>query len=791
MLDENSGVAYAALTQKNVTFELYKKSIVSTVGSGSKTALTPEDFTPRCKKMLEMSIVKARMMGQSRVGTEHILMALAKEPESYGVKLLRELGADPEPIVGNIMDSIGEDIEDPGGPERRGMRPRAAVGNKPPARTPTLDKYSKDLTELAAADKLDPVFGREDEVRRVIQILSRRTKNNPCLIGEAGVGKTAIVEGLAQRIVRGEIPEPLQNKRVLALDLAAMVAGAKYRGDFEERIKTSLEEAVADDDVILFIDELHTIIGAGAAEGAIDAANILKPQLARGGIQIIGATTTAEYRKHIEKEAALERRFQSVMVEQPQEQDAIMILRGLRPKYEEHHKVIITDGAIDAAVKLSARYMSERMLPDKAIDLLDEAASKLKLRAFEPGAGASGAAVAEGGLGGLQAEKESALNAQNFELAASLHNREKILRGRLGGFGLGPEAGLRAQGGREELTGEDVARLISEITGIELATLSEEESRRLMSLEERLSAKIIGQKEAVAAVSGAIRRGKAGLKEPNRPIGSFIFLGPTGVGKTELCVALSECLFTKSGALIRLDMSEYMEKHAVAKLIGSPPGYIGYEEGGQLTEKLRRRPYSVVLFDEIEKAHPEVFNILLQILEEGSLTDSQGRAVSFKNAVVIMTSNAGARFLTESKSMGFAPVQAGTDDAGQRREVLNELKRIMLPELINRVDEIVVFNRLGSGEIRKIARLAFDKLAKKALEMGLTLEFSARAVEKISEKGFDPVYGARPLRRAVQQHIEDKLADEILTGRVAPGERVLCDYGEGFVFLKQQLAKSE
>ncbi len=799
MLDENSGVAYAALTQKSVTFEIYKKSIVSTVGSGEKTNLTPEDFTPRCRKMLEISMMKARMMGRSRVGTEHILMALAKEPDSYGVKLLRELGADPEPIVGSIMDSMGDEADEAGAADRRFNRTRPmAPPRQQPSKTPTLDKYSRDLTEFAAADKLDPVFGREDEIKRVIQILTRRTKNNPCLIGEAGVGKTAIVEGLAQRIIRGETPEPLRGKRVLAVDLAAMVAGAKYRGDFEERIKTSLEEAAADRDAILFIDELHTIIGAGAAEGAIDAANILKPQLARGGIQIIGATTTAEYRRYIEKEAALERRFQSVMVEQPEEADAIMILRGLRPKYEEHHKVIITDGAIEAAVKLSARYMSERMLPDKAIDLLDEASSKLKLKAFDA---KDSLCARESRLYELKAEKENAVNAKNFELASSIHDREKALRAMLGRYGtdLGGEKRVFFGEKREELTGEDVAVLISEITGIELASLSEEESRRLMNLEERLRERVIGQPEAVSAVTSAIRRGKAGLKEPGRPIGSFIFLGPTGVGKTELCVALSECMFTKSGALIRLDMSEYMEKHAVARLIGSPPGYVGYEEGGQLTEKIRRRPYSVVLFDEIEKAHPEVFNILLQILEEGTLTDAQGHLVSFKNSVVIMTSNAGARHFTENRSMGFTTPSAasepdsgdsGTADRGLRREVMSELKRILLPELINRVDEIVVFNRLKSEEIRKIARLAFQRLAKKAAEMNIALEFSDSAVEKIAERGFDPVYGARPLRRAVQQHVEDKLADEILAGGISPGENVLCDYQDGFVFLKQEKAIS-
>jgi ATP-dependent Clp protease ATP-binding subunit ClpC len=618
------------------------------------------------------------------------------------------------------------------------------------------------------------------------------------------VGKTAIVEGLAQRIIAGDIPDTLRDKRVMAMDLAAMVAGAKYRGDFEERIKTSLEEATADREVILFIDELHTIIGAGAAEGAIDAANILKPQLARGGIQIIGATTTAEYRKHVEKEPALERRFQSVLVEQPREEDAVMILRLLRPKYEEHHKLIITDGAIESAVKLSARYLHDRMLPDKAIDLLDEAASKLRLETLDA---IKAEALPPPGdrLRELNAQKENAINSRNFELAAGIREREKALRAELGGQARqqGPESGLRydtggagqglglsagARGGESvTLLAEDVARLISEITGIELSSLSEEESRRLMNLEERLGGRVVGQPQAISAVCGAIRRVKAGLKEPDRPIGSFIFLGPTGVGKTELCLALAESLFAKQGSLIRLDMSEYMEKHAVARLIGSPPGYVGHEEGGQLTEKIRRKPFSVVLFDEIEKAHPEVYNILLQILEDGALTDAQGRAVSFKNAVIVMTSNVGARHITEKRGIGFATAAPESDgEKAMRREVMAELKKLLLPELINRVDEIIVFNRLTMREIKKIARLIFERLAQKAKEVGFALEFTENAVDMISEQGYDASYGARPLRRAVQRGIEDKLADEILTGAVVPGDCVLCDYNGEFVFLKQE-----
>lgn len=796
MLDENSGVAYAYLTQKNITFEMYRKSIISTVGSGDKTALTPEDFTPRCKKMLEMSIVKARMLGQSHVGTEHILMVLAKEADSFGVKLLREMGADPEVICGGVMDALGSEPIEQSPAERllkrNGVKAPPKTLNIP--KTSTLDKYSRDLTELAYLGRLDPVIGREAEVNRVIQILSRRTKNNPCLIGEAGVGKTAIVEGLAQKIVSFEVPDTLRGKRLLSLDLTSMVAGAKYRGDFEERIKLSLEEAAANSDVILFIDELHTIIGAGAAEGAIDAANILKPQLARGGLQLIGATTTAEYRKHIEKDSALERRFQSILVEQPDEETAIKILHGLRPKYEEHHKLMIGDDALEAAVKLSARYIPDRFLPDKAIDLIDEAASQLRLQSLSQ---PDGVAELESRLFELGGEKAAAINTQDFELAASIRDREKSLRGKIGDLGgewlhesiniLSAAPSIPAQ--EETLTHRHIARLIADITGIETASLSEDESRRLVFLEEHLHLRVIGQRQAVSAVAGAIRRGKAGLKDPRRPIGSFIFLGPTGVGKTELCLALAESLFAKKNSLIRLDMSEYMEKHAASKLIGSPPGYVGYEEGGQLTEKVRRRPYSVVLFDEIEKAHPDVFNILLQILEDGMLTDSQGRTVSFKNTVIIMTSNAGARHITENRQLGFAGAafEKGESEAAgnaMKRDVLNELKKLFKPELLNRVDEIIVFNKLTMPETREIARLMFNQLAAKALEMGIKLEFSESAVSQISQEGFDAVYGARPLRRAVQQKIEDKLADEILGGHVASGEALLCDYDEDFVFVK-------
>ncbi|MCL2857774.1 MAG: ATP-dependent Clp protease ATP-binding subunit [Oscillospiraceae bacterium] len=782
MLDEGSGVAYTVLTQKSIGFESFRGHIIQSVGQGTKTSLTPEDFTPRCKRLLELSIVKARVMGQSYVGTEHMLMVMAKEADCYGVKLLRELGSSPESLIGPMMDSIGPELGEGAQAEKTRKSP-LRTASRPGGSTQTLERYGRDLTEQARMGTLDPVIGRGQEVGRLVQILSRRSKNNPCLVGEAGVGKTAIVEGLAQKIVSGEVPELLRDKRVITLDLSAMVAGAKYRGDFEDRVKTALEEVCQSREVILFIDEVHTIIGAGAAEGAIDAANILKPQLARGEIQLIGATTISEYRKHIEKDAALERRFQAIEVMEPSEDEAIEILRGLLPRYEEHHKLRIADEAVIAAVTLSAKYIPDRYLPDKAIDLIDEAASRVRLRAF----------TAPERLGELEVklveckeEKRTALGARDFELAGEVRGREKLLEQKIceqrTGWtlaGAAPET--------EELTKEEIARLISDITGIEIATLTQEQSRHLINLEENLRLRVVGQDTAVAAVAGAIRRGKVGLKDPGRPIGSFIFLGPTGVGKTELCLALAEALFAKKDSLIRMDMSEYMEKHTVAKLIGSPPGYVGYEEGGQLTEKVRRRPYSVVLFDEIEKAHPDVFNILLQILEDGQLTDSQGRRVSFKNTVVIMTSNAGARHITQQRTLGFSGGERDQTGSEMKKEVMAEVRTIFRPEFLNRVDEIIVFDKLRREEIRQIARKMFRHLSGKAKDMGIRLDFTESAISQISEEGFDIIYGARPLRRAVQRKIEDRLADKILKGQVQPGESLLCDYNgedEGFVFLK-------
>ena len=776
MLDEGSGVAYTVLAQKNINLESLRGQVIQNVGRGAKTHLTPEDFTPRCKKLLEMSIVKARLMGQPYVGTEHILMVMAKESDCYGVKLLTELGITPETLISGMLESISAELsKESGGGKSLPIRPALPRSD---SSAQTLERYGRDLTEQARLGLLDPVIGREREVARLIQILSRRSKNNPCLVGEAGVGKTAIVEGLAQKIVIGQVPDLLRDKRVVTLDLSSMIAGAKYRGDFEDRIKTVLEEVGYGRDVILFIDELHTIIGAGAAEGAIDAANILKPKLARGEIQLIGATTISEYRGHIEKDAALERRFQPVTVEEPTEDEAIEILRGLLPRYEEHHKLRITDEAVLAAVTLSAKYIPERYLPDKAIDLIDEAASRVRLRAFTT---PENLGEMERDLLKFAAEKRAAIGERDFERAGDIRSRERALQSRV--------ADLR--GGWtpcdttvEDVTKEEIARLISDITGIEVATLTGEQSRRLINLEEKLRLRIVGQEEAVTSVACAIRRGKVGLKDPRRPIGSFIFLGPTGVGKTELCLALAEALFAKKDSLIRLDMSEYMEKHTVARLIGSPPGYVGYGEGGQLTEKVRRKPYSVVLFDEMEKAHPDVLSILLQILEDGTLTDATGRSVSFKNTIIIMTSNVGARHITQQKAMGFAGGGGGDISRDMKKEVMAELGRLFRPEFLNRVDETIVFDKLNPQQMREIACRMFNHLSGKARDMGIRLDFTESAITQISQEGFDLIYGARPLRRAVQRKIEDKLADKILGGAVLPGESLLCDYNGEFVFVK-------
>ena len=660
--------------------------------------------------------------------------------------------------------------------------PKSKTQSKGKTETPTLDQFGRDLTAIARQGKIDPVIGRQKEIERVIQILCRRTKNNPCLIGEPGVGKTAIAEGLALKIASGEVPEILKDKRIVALDLTGMVAGTKYRGDFEERIKSAIDEVSKAGNIILFIDEVHTLIGAGAAEGAVDAANILKPALARGEMQVIGATTIEEYRKNIEKDSALERRFQSVLVGEPSREEAVEILKGIRDKYEAHHKVKITDEAIEAAVKMSSRYIGDRFLPDKAIDLIDEAASKVRLRAYTP---PEDIRELEEKIKRINEEKASAVNSQNFEQAAALRDEEKEVKAHLENA----KEGWKKQNSETNgvVTPDEIAAIVSEWTHIPVVQLTEEESQRLLHMEEELHRRIVGQDQAVSAVAKAIRRGRVGLKDPNRPTGSFIFLGPTGVGKTELCKTLAATLFGDESAMIRLDMSEFMEKHTVSKLVGSPPGYVGYDEGGQLTEKVRRKPYSVVLFDEIEKAHPDVFNMLLQILDDGVLTDSQGRKVDFKNCIIIMTSNVGAKLITNAgnAALGFKGEEGnGTMSQSDIKDaVMGELKKCFRPEFLNRVDDIIVFEQLNKDDIKEIARRMLKTLKNRVHDMGIELSFDDSAIEKIADEGFDPVYGARPLRRAIQSEIEDKLSEEMLDGRITSGNKYVCKHtDDGFVF---------
>ena len=767
LLQEGTGVAASVLGGRGVTAVQYQQKIVESESSGQHTRLTPEDFTPRAKKAMEMAVAEAAVMQHGYVGTEHILIAVLRDESSVAVRLIASLGARPDELMRDIGKAIGAN---PAQTASEGIRGGASSASKGPGKTPTLDQFGRDLTAMAKEGKLDPVIGRGKEIERVIQILSRRTKNNPCLIGEPGVGKTAIAEGLAQKITADEVPELLRGKRVVTLDLTGMVAGTKYRGDFEERIKNAIDEVIREKNVILFIDEIHTIIGAGAAEGAVDAANILKPSLARGELQVIGATTLDEYRKHIEKDAALERRFQPVTVGEPTAEEAILILRGLRDKYEAHHKVKITDEALEAAVTLSTRYISDRYLPDKAIDLVDEAASRVRLKAFTAPPDLK---KLEEEVKRLSEEKKAAVNEQDFERAAHLRDEEKELAQKLEeqrGHWQEKNAGITG-----EVSAADIAEIVSSWTGVPVVQLTEAEGQRLLRMEEILHERIVGQDEAVTAVAKAIRRGRVGLKDPRRPIGSFIFLGPTGVGKTELCKALAEAMFGDENAMIRLDMSEYMEKHTVSRLVGSPPGYVGYDEGGQLTEKIRRKPYSVVLFDEIEKAHPDVFNMLLQILEDGILTDAQGRRVDFKNTVIIMTSNVGARMITEHRKLGFAVAtqkDAAENQKQIREDVLGELKKTFRPEFLNRVDDIIVFQQLSEEDIRRIARRMLQSLDKRLEDMGMTLEVSDDAVAEIAKEGFDPVYGARPLRRAIQSRIEDVLAEQLLEGRFRSGDVV-------------------
>ncbi len=763
LLKESGGMAYAALSAKKISYAEVEAIIRSSMGIGSPTVLSPNDFTPRAKNIIDTAIVQGKGMGHSYIGTEHILMGIIREGTGAATEILAGMGIQPQELLRDLTNALGN--SSPSSNHQKST-------SKEKSDAPTLSQFGRDLTVLATQGRIDPVIGRQKEIERVIQILSRRTKNNPCLIGEPGVGKTAIAEGLALKIATGEVPELLRNKRIITLDLTGMVAGTKYRGDFEERIRNAIEEVKKAGDIILFIDEVHTLIGAGSAEGAVDAANILKPSLARGELQVIGATTLEEYRKHIEKDSALERRFQPVTVGEPTEEEATEILKGLRDKYEAHHKVRITDGAILAAVKMSSRYIGDRYLPDKAIDLVDEAASRVRLKAFTTPPDLK---ELEDKVKSLSEEMQSAINSQDFEHAAALRDEKNEVAKELENERrIWKEKSSHTTG---EVGEQEIAAIVSQWTGIPVVQLTQEESQRLLHMEDELHQRIVGQDEAVSAVARAIRRGRAGLKDPKRPTGSFIFLGPTGVGKTELCKTLAASMFGDENAMIRLDMSEYMEKHTVSRLVGSPPGYVGYEEGGQLTEKVRRRPYSVVLFDEIEKAHPDVFNMLLQILEDGILTDSQGRRVDFKNCIIIMTSNVGAKKISQSGQgiLGFAPDKNETADEKKIREaVMGELKNVFRPEFLNRVDDIIVFRQLKQEDINEIARRMLAGLSKRVKELDFELEFSDDAVEEIGKAGFDPVYGARPLRRAIQQKIEDKLSEEMLEGKLVSGKKYIC-----------------
>ncbi|HOQ07782.1 MAG TPA: ATP-dependent Clp protease ATP-binding subunit [Clostridiales bacterium] len=770
LLKEGTGVAARVLQSQGVTEEKIISQIDELIGRGDYNGKGPVDFTPRTKRVLELSLNEARRLGHNYIGTEHLLLGIMREGESVAVRILIDLGVDPHKLFNDIVRMLSEDAPGSGG------EPRNSSGY---SSTPTLNQFGRDLTELAREGKFDPIIGRDKEIERVIQILSRRTKNNPCLIGEPGVGKTAIVEGLAQKIVEGNIPELLKDKRVFTLDLSSMVAGAKYRGEFEERLKKAMDEVRKAGNVILFIDEMHTIIGAGAAEGAIDASNILKPALARGEIQVIGATTLKEYRKHVEKDAALERRFQPITVGEPTQEETIEILKGIRDKYEAHHRVKITDGALEAAVKLSGRYITDRYLPDKAIDLIDEAASKVRLKAFTA---PTDLKKLEEQIEKLVKEKENAIRLQEFEKAASIRDQEQKLKAEY--EKMKDDWYQKNQTRTDTVTEDEIADIVSNWTGIPVRRLAEEESERLMKMEDVLHQRVIGQDEAVRAVARAIRRGRVGLKDPRRPIGSFIFLGPTGVGKTELSKALAEALFGNENALIRIDMSEYMEKFNVSRLIGSPPGYVGYDEGGQLTEKVRRQPYSVLLFDEIEKAHPDIFNILLQILEDGRLTDSQGRTVDFRNTVIIMTSNIGGRMITEPKRVGFVVNEdAARNYEDMKNNVMGELKKAFRPEFLNRVDDIIVFHPLDQEHIKRIVGVMLKSLQKRLEQNGITLQVSDEAIAHLAQKGFDPVFGARPLRRAIQTMVEDKLAEQMLEGTVKSGDTVRIGFdGTGLVF---------
>ncbi len=761
LTEEENGVASRVLANQNITSENVLDEIENLIGKDEERAITSLSFTPRTKRVLENAFLEVRKLDSDYIGTEHILIGIMREADSIAVRILLDLGVNPQKLYNEIVKVLEED-EDINMQDGNQSKKQGSFNS-----TPTLNQYGTDLTKSASLGKLDPVIGRKNEIERVIQILSRRTKNNPCLIGEPGVGKTAVVEGLAEKIVQGDVPEVLKDKRVVTIDLSSMIAGAKYRGDFEERIKKALNEVKKAGDVILFIDEIHTIVGAGSAEGAIDAANILKPLLARGEIQLIGATTLNEYRKYIEKDSALERRFSPVTVNEPTHEETVEILKGIRDKYEAHHNIKITDEAINAAVELSSRYINDRFLPDKAIDLIDESASKIRLSSLEE---PDSIKELENKISKMNQEKEDAVKVQKFEQAAKIRDEVNKLKDELD-----QEKNKwknKKTKAIPKLTEEDIAKTISSWTGIPAAKITQDENKKLKNLEKELHKRVIGQNEAVEAVAKAIKRSRVGLKNPNRPIGSFLFLGPTGVGKTELSKALAESLFGTEDAMIRIDMSEFMEPHSVAKLIGAPPGYVGFDDGGQLTEKIRRKPYSVILFDEIEKAHPDVMNMLLQILEDGRLTDSQGRTVNFKNTVIIMTSNIGARLITEKKSLGFANASEENENKEYeeiKKNVMAELKKELRPEFINRIDDIIVFHKLNDDEINSIIDLLLKNVEERLVEQGLNIKIDKSVKELIAKKGVDKEFGARPLRRAIQNIVEDKLAEEILDGNVKPG----------------------